>query len=179
MSILIWWSQTIRGRSTLSCQMGSWQSQWISQALVEVVRFLPEPTKLASLHDRQKYFTICQPHSIFTITRPLATFTYKHFSRCNRHSCTNPYLLDISTSSHIYYQILSTFFINSPFVWNIISLWRFSKLASFIYLLCNNCLFDCSLLCILSLSTVCLLYVAIVLFCVCLLVLLGSTSAGL
>ena len=50
-----------------------------------------------SLHDRQKHFTICQLHSNFN-NHSAIPFN-KQFSRSNRHSCANLYLLNISTST--------------------------------------------------------------------------------
>ena len=69
-----------------------------------------------SLHNRQKYFTLCQLHNIFN-NHSAIPFN-EHFSRTNRHSSTNPFLIDLSTSSINAYRY--SFFINSPFLWNTI-----------------------------------------------------------
>ena len=70
--------------------------------------------KWPSLHSRQKYFTICQLHSIFNNYSAISFKEY--FSMTNRHSCSNAFLIDtpISTINPFRYS----FFINSPFLWN-------------------------------------------------------------
>ena len=72
--------------------------------------------KWPSLHDRQKYFMICQLHSIFNNYSAIPF--KKHFTMSNRHSCANPFSIDISMSTINPYRY--SFFINSPFLWNTI-----------------------------------------------------------
>ena len=53
--------------------------------------------KWTTLHSRQKYFTICQLHSIFN---NYSAIPFKeHFSMTNRHSCSNAFLIDTSIST--------------------------------------------------------------------------------
>ena len=53
--------------------------------------------KWPSLHSRQKYFSICQLHSIFN---NYSAIPFKeHFSMTNRHSCSNAFLIDTSIST--------------------------------------------------------------------------------
>ena len=70
--------------------------------------------KWPTLHSRQKYFSICQLHSIFN---NCSAIPFKeHFSMTNRHSCSNAFLIDTSISTINPYRY--SFFINSPFLWN-------------------------------------------------------------
>ena len=70
--------------------------------------------KWPTLHNRQKYFTICQLHDIFN---NYSTIPFKeHFSMSNRHSCSNTFLIDTSISTINPYRY--SFFINAPFLWN-------------------------------------------------------------
>ena len=72
--------------------------------------------KWPSLHDRQKYFMVCQLHSIFNNYSAIPF--KKHFTMSNRHSCANPFSIDISISTINPNRY--SFFINSPFLWNTI-----------------------------------------------------------
>jgi len=73
-----------------------------------------EQLKWPSLCDRQKYFTICQLHSIF-YNHSIISFN-RFFSSMNRHSCANPFLINTHISSINPYRY--SFFINLPFLWN-------------------------------------------------------------
>ena len=70
--------------------------------------------KWPTLHNRQKYFTICQLHDIFN-NYSIIPFK-EHFSMSNRHSCSNTFLIDTSISTINPYRY--SFFINAPFLWN-------------------------------------------------------------